>query len=123
VAKIHATYRLPMAWGGIQLAGIADWLGGAPFTRQLLVTGLTQGPFLVATDLYRGPVVFNSNLRILREFRLPFGRLAPSIDILNVTNAGAKLQENDFSGATFNLRLPVAIQEARAVRLQIRYEF
>lgn len=123
VAKIRATYRLPMAWGGIQLAGIGDWVGGAPFARQLLVAGLTQGPFLVTTDLYRGPVVFNSNLRVLREFRLPFGRLAPSVDILNATNAGQKLQENDFSGPSFNLRLPVAIQEARAVRLQLRYEF
>lgn len=121
VAKIRATYRLP--WGGMRLTGIADWLGGAPFSRQLLVTGLAQGPFLVTTDLYRGPVVFNSNLRILREFRLRFGRLAPSVDILNVTNGGQKLQENDFSGPTFNLRLPVAIQEARAVRFQLKYDF
>lgn len=123
VAKIRATYRVRRAWGGIQLAGITDCLGGAPFSRQLLVTSLTQGPFLLTTNLYRGPTVFNSNLRILREFRLPFGRLAPSVDILNVTNAGQKLQENDFSGPTFILRLPVAIQEARAVRFQLTYDF
>ena len=41
----------------------------------------------------------------------------------HVTNAGQSLQENDLSGASFNLRLPVAIEPPRFVRLGIRYEF
>ncbi|MGA3039433.1 MAG: hypothetical protein ABSF54_01435 [Bryobacteraceae bacterium] len=123
VAKVQATYRLPAAWGGVQLAGTGVCMGGLPFTRQLLVTGLAQGPFLVTTGLYRGPALCDANFRILREFKLAFGRLAPSADILNVTNAGRTLQENDFSGAGVNLRLPAAIQEARTVRFQLRYEF
>jgi hypothetical protein len=40
-----------------------------------------------------------------------------------VINAGKKIQEDDFSGAFFNLRLPIAIQEPRSIRFQIRYEF
>jgi hypothetical protein len=44
-------------------------------------------------------------------------------DIMNVTNAGESLQQNDLSGPDFNLRLPVAIQPPRFVRLGFRYDF
>jgi hypothetical protein len=95
----------------------------------LLVTGLAQGPFLVpvtprgAGGGYRAQPAINWNLRLMREFRLPVGTLAAFADILNVANFGQKIQENDFTGPAFNLRLPVAIQEPRSVRLQLRYEF
>ena len=116
VSKLWADYRLPSAWGGLEIMGVADWLGGLAYARELLVTGLAQGPFLVTTGMNRAPYVFNSSLRIFREFRLPFGRIAPSVDILNVTNAGHAIQETTFSG-------PVAVQEPRVVRVQLRYDF
>jgi hypothetical protein len=130
VGKIQASYRLPSAWGGIEVASVADYMDGLVFARQLLVRGLPQGPFLVATTVRGSPeggnraqYVINWNLGISRKFELPFGRLAATADILNVINAGQRLQENDLSGPSFNLRLPVSIQPPRFVRIGFRYEF
>ena len=130
VGKIQATYRLPSAWGGMEVSSVADYMDGLVFARQLLVTGLPQGPFLVATTVRGSPeggnraqYVINWNLRLSRQFGLPLGRFAISADVLNVTNAAQRLQENDLSGPSFNLRLPVSIQPARFVRIGFRYEF
>jgi hypothetical protein len=130
VGKIQASYRLPSSWGGIDVASVADYMDGLVFARQLLVTGLPQGPFLVATTVRGSPeggnraqYVINWNLRISRQFGLPVGRFAVSADVFNVTNAGQRLQEDDLSGPSFNLRLPVSIQPPRFVRIGFRYEF
>jgi hypothetical protein len=128
VGKIQAAYRLP--WGGIELASTANYMDGLVFARQLLVTGLAQGPFLIDTTVRGSPeggnraaYAFNWNLRLDRRFRLPIGTLAPSADVMNLTNAAHKIQENDLTGPSFNLRLPVAIQAPRMVRLGFRWEF
>ncbi len=130
VGKIQAAYRLPQAWGGIEVASVANYMDGLVFARQLLVTGLPQGPFLVATTVRGSPeggdraqYAINWNLRLSRPFDLPVGRFAVSADILNVTNAAQRLQEDDLSGSSFNLRLPVAIQPSRFMRIGFRYEF
>ena len=130
VGKIQASYRLPSAWGGVELASVADYMDGLVFARQLLVTGLPQGPFLVATTVRGSPeggnraqYVIDWNLRISRRFGFPVGRFTATADVLNVTNAGEKLQEYDLSGTSFNLRLPVAIQPSRFVRLGFRFDF
>jgi hypothetical protein len=130
VGKIQASYRLPSAWGGLDVASVADYMDGLVFARQLLVTGLPQGPFLVATTVRGSPeggnraqYVINWNLRLSRQFGLPIGKFAVSADVLNVTNAGQRLQEDDLSGPSFNLRLPVSIQPPRFVRIGFRYEF
>ena len=64
------------------MASVADYMDGLVFARQLLVTGLPQGPFLVATTVRGSPeggnraqYVINWNLRFSRQFGLPFGRL------------------------------------------------
>jgi hypothetical protein len=130
LGKLQASYRLPSAWGGLEVASVADYMDGLVFARQLLVAGLPQGPFLVATTVRGSPeggnraqYVMNWNIRIRRQFGLPVGRLAATADILNVINAGQRLQEDDLSGPSFNLRLPVAIQPSRFVRIGFRYEF
>ena len=112
------------------MASMADYMDGLVFARQLLVTGLPQGPFLVATTVRGSPeggnraqYVMNWNLRLSRQFELLAGRFGVSVDIFNVTNAGRRLQENDLSGPSFNLRLPVAIQPSRFSRIGFRYEF
>jgi hypothetical protein len=126
--KIQAIYRLP--WGGIDIASIAEYADGLAFARQLLVTGLAQGPVVVAATVRGSPnggnraaYVLNWNLRLSRSFPLGYGALAASADFLNVTNSGHKIQESDLSGPAFNLRLPEAIQPPLAVRLGFRYEF
>ena len=83
LGKLQGTYRLPH---GIEFAAIVDYNDGLVFARQLLVTGLAQGPFVIdATQ--RGTIlndplsgnraqgVINANLRLAREFRLPRGSL------------------------------------------------
>ncbi len=130
LGKIQAMYRLPSAWGGLELASVADYNDGLPFARELLVTGLTQGPFLVATTVRGSPeggnraqYILNWNLRVQREFRMQVGGIAVSADILNVTNANQEIQQSDLSDPTFNSRLPIAIQPARFVRLGLAYNF
>jgi hypothetical protein len=130
VGKIQARYRLPSAWGGIEVVSVANYMDGLVFARQLLVTGLPQGPFLVATTVRGSPeggnraqYAINWNLRLSRQFELPVGRFGLSVDIFNVTNAGQRLQENDLSAPSFDLRLPVAIQPSRFARIGFRYEF
>jgi hypothetical protein len=130
VGKAQASYRLPAAWGGMEIATTGNYLDGLPFARQLLVTGLPQGPFLVATTA-RGSVVggnrsqygINWNLRLSRDFTLPFGNLAVSANLLNVTNSAERLQEEDVSGLSFNQRLPVAIEAPRVLRVGVGYRF
>ncbi len=130
VGKMQAAYRLPRSLGGVEVASVAGYMDGLPFARQLVVMGLPQGPFLVATTPRgnvqggnRAQYVVNWNLRVSRRFELPFGRLTITGDVLNVTNAGQRLQEEDLSGPSFNLRLPVAIEPARFVRLGFHYDF
>jgi len=127
VAKTQVSYRLP---GGIELASVADYLDGLPFARELLVTGLAQGPIVVAATVRGSPgggnrseYVANWNLRLGRSFPLRKGRIQAAADILNVANEAQRLQESDVSSPSFNLRLPVAIQPPRFVRLDLRYEF
>jgi len=129
LGKLQATYRLRPAWGGLAIASVAAYTDGLVFARRLLVSGLPQGPFLVATTVRGSPeggnraeYVVDWNLRISRQFALPAGRLTLAVDVLNVTNAAQRLQENDLSGPAFNLRLPVAIEPPRFVRLGVQFE-
>jgi hypothetical protein len=128
VGKIHASYRLP--WAGIELGTVVAYADGLVFARQLLVTGLAQGPFIVATTVRGSPGggnraqhVANWNVRVGREFRLPWGRIAGTVDLLNVMNADQAIQENDLTGPSFNKRLPVALPAPRSVRLGFRFGF
>jgi hypothetical protein len=128
VGKIYGTYRLP--WGGVELASVADYMDGLPFARELLVTGLPQGPFLVAATVRGSPEggnraehVMNWNLGIRRAFKLRFGSITGRAQILNVANAAHKIQESDITSQAFNLRLPVALQSPREVSLGVIYTF
>ena len=130
LGKMLASYRLPRSLSGIEFVSIADYADGLVFARQLLVTGLAQGPLLVATTVRGSPeggnraqYVINWNLRLRREFPLSVGRLSASADLMNVTNAGQSIQQNDLTGPSFNQRLPVAIQPPRFVRFELRYDF
>jgi hypothetical protein len=128
--KIDALYRLPTHWGGVQISTVADYTDGLAFARMLLVTGLPQGPFLVATTPRGSPGggnraqhVENWNLRLSREWPLAFGRIAAAADLLNVTNADLAIQQADLTGPTFNSRFPIAIEPPRFMRFEVRYRF
>ena len=130
LGKLQAVYQLPARLGGIQVASITSYVDGLVFARELLVTGLAQGPFLVAATVRGSPeggnraqYIPNWNLRAARAFRLPFGNLAATADIMNVTNAGHAVEQSDITGPNFNLRLPLEVQPARFLRLEVRYDF
>ena len=125
-----ASYPLPARWSGIQISTVADYTDGLAFSRELLIPGLPQGPFLVPATVRGSPeggnrtqYLLNWNLRVMREFALYAGRMAISVDILNVTNAGQALQQSDLTGPSFNLRLPVVIQSPCFLRMGARYSF
>lgn len=125
--KLRGAYRLP--WG-VELTAAAVYLDGLPFARQLLVTGLPQGPVVVAATIRGNPgngnraeYVLNCNVRAARRFRSRLGVFTGAIDAMNVADAGDKIQESDLSSPRFSARLPVALQEPRSLRLLFRYEF
>ena len=130
VGKIQLDSQLPRRFGGLEIANMANYLDGLPFARQLLVTGLPQGPLLVPTTVRGSPeggnraeFAINWNLSVSRTVVLPRGSMRIGIEILNVTNANNRLQESDISGPAFNQRLPVAIEAPRFVRFDLRYRF
>jgi hypothetical protein len=128
--KIAALYRLPPRWGAIQISTLADYTDGLAFARMLLVTGLPQGPFLVAATPRGSPGggnraqhVSNWNLRLSREWQLPLGRVSVVADLLNVTNGNLAIEQSDITGPAFNQRLPIAIEPPRFARFELRYRF
>ncbi len=131
LGKLQARYHLPAALAGIEIATLANYSDGLPFARQLLVTGLPQGPFLIAATVRGSPeggnraqYLLNWNLRLQREFRPEgSGRFRATADILNVMNASQDFQQIDVTGTGFNSRLPVAIQPPRFLRVGFEYSF
>jgi hypothetical protein len=130
LGKVQTVSRLPQWLGGVELLNTVNYLDGLVFARQLLISGLDQGPFVVPATVRGSPeggnraeYVLNWNLRLRRSFQLPHGRMETSVDVMNVNNFGNRMQESDVSGPAFNQRLPVAIQPARFVRLGVSYEF
>jgi hypothetical protein len=60
---------------GIEISNKVGYMDGLPFARQLLVSGLPQGPFLVEATPHGSPgggnrseYALNWNLRVSREF-------------------------------------------------------
>ena len=120
--------RLP--FGGVEISSIINYFDGLPFARQLLVTALPQGPFLLPTTIRGSPeggnraeYVLNWNVRVSRDFALRFGALSVSANVFNVLNGNHSVEEEDISGPLFNQRLPIAIQPARFVRIGVGYRF
>ncbi len=130
IGQLQALYRCPSYLGRLEVASIANYLDGLPFARQLLVSNLAQGPFLIPTTVRGSPeggnrsqYVANWSLRLGREFLLKKGRLLSVVDLLNVMNSARAIQQSDLTGTNFNLRLPVSLQPARFVRLGLTYSF
>jgi hypothetical protein len=105
-------------------------MDGADFARELLVTGLPQGPILVDATVRGSPGggnraehVMNWNLRLSRPFPMAHGETRVALDVVNVLNSDNKILEVDASGPTFNQRLPLALEPARFLRMSVRYAF
>ena len=105
------SYRLPQAWGGIETGQHSDYLDGLPSDENCWSRDCRRDRFWShATPRgtspqggYRAERVVNWNLRLRRDFHVPGGRLSGALDILNVLDSDASLQENDITGPTFLL--------------------
>ncbi len=130
LGKFQTVTSAPGWLGGFQLLNTVNYLDGLPFGRELLITGLPQGPFLVNATIRGSPEggsraehVLNWNLRVSRDFEMARGQLTLAADVLNVLNNGNKIVESDLSGPQFNERLPLAIPPPRTLRLSARWSF
>jgi hypothetical protein len=130
LGKFQTVTRAPRWLGGVQLSNTINYLDGLPFGRELLVTGLPQGPFLADATIRGSPEggsraqhVLNWNLRVSRDFDAGLGRLTVTADVLNVLNNGDKIVESDLSGPQFSERPAVAIPPPRTLRLGARWNF
>jgi hypothetical protein len=108
----------------------AVMVGGYPYARRLLVTGLAQGPFMVdatprgtsqgAAQGYRTDPVYDWNVRVSRTF---LKSLKVSADVFNLLNLGTALRVDDLTGPQFLQSLPLGVQPPRSVRGGISWEF
>ena len=106
------------------------FIGGYPYARRLLVTGLAQGPFMVDATArgdaqgtnqgYRTDPTYDWNLKISRTF---LGRLHVSAEVFNLLNLGSKMRVADLTGPQFVQNLPLEIQPPRFARGGISWEF
>ncbi|MGE5347424.1 MAG: hypothetical protein ACM3JH_15825 [Acidithiobacillales bacterium] len=130
IAQGTLAYSLP--WG-FTAGTVAKYWDGIPFGRELIVTGLPQGPFSVlatsrandklATQRFRTEHSLTLDLGIEKTFIVSGGRLTARIDVFNLLNLGNATWENDLSGDNFQDRVPLETMAPRVLRAGLRYDF
>ncbi len=126
MGKITAFYAAPH---GFYLAAVATYFDGAPFGRLLFVNGFNQGPFYVRATPVGHPGGFQTQLnstldvRLARDFRLRRGVLSGDFDVFNILNLNSNTREADLTGPAFLLRVPLAVEAPRTVRLGVAWNF
>lgn len=130
LARFYGGASLPRTAGALEAGWVVSYWDGLAFGRRLLVEGLAQGPLvLMATPRgspeggHRTKYNLIVDLRLSRRIVLPRGGLRLWADIFNLPNVSHAVRERDMSGPEFNLRLPVAIQPPRFLRVGAEYEF
>lgn len=120
--KLQGSYQFPY---GILASGFFRYSSGLPFTRELVVEGLPQGPVTVFAER-RGSRETDSSttldLRVEKAFGLGDGRnLGLILDVFNVTNEATVFQEGSLTGV--NLGDPLAVRNPRIARLGLRFRW
>ncbi|HSP67892.1 MAG TPA: hypothetical protein VLN48_09205 [Bryobacteraceae bacterium] len=135
--KVWMYFPLPGRFGKLEIMNTAVFLGGYPYARRLLVTGLAQGPFVVdatprgtsqgVTPGYRTDSVYDWNLKVSRSFEvrglLHRGTLRASVEVFNLLNLGASLRVSDLTGPQFMRQIPLEMQPPRFARASVSWEF
>jgi hypothetical protein len=122
-SKIAAYVQLPL---GLHAGTVVRYADGLPFGRELIVTGLNQGPiFVMATPRgepggFRTQYYLSFDQRIAREFSVGRFKLMVMADAFNLLNSNRNLREYDISGSLFPPRTPMEIQNPRVIRLGLR---
>ncbi len=126
MGKITAYYAAPYHF---YLAAVATYFDGVPFGRLLFVNGFNQGPFFVRATPVGHPGGFQTQLnstldvRLARDFHLREGTLSGYLDVFNLLNLNSNTREDDLTGPAFLLRVPLAVEAPRTVRLGVAWNF
>jgi len=111
---------------GLRFGAVGKYYDGQPFTRTIIVEGLTQGPFTIQAHP-RGVARYEFNmtvdLRLEKRFRFPFGTIRMMADVFNVFNQNLALVESEWTRPEFPLRYATEIQSPRVWRLGLNLEF
>jgi hypothetical protein len=124
--KVWLSFPTPRRFGKLEIMNTAVFMGGYPYARRLLVTGLAQGPFMVdatprgTAQGYRSDPVYAWNLQVSRSF---FRSLRVSAEFFNLLNLGASLRVSDLTGPQFAQHLPLDVQPPRFARASVSWEF
>jgi len=105
---------------------VAKYYDGQPFTRMIIVEGLTQGPVLIQAHP-RGVARYEFNmtvdLRLEKLFRFSFGTIRLMADVFNLFNQNLATEEGAWTGPDFPRRFATDIQSPRTFRLGLNIEF
>jgi hypothetical protein len=128
--RLSGSYVLP--WD-INIAGSMLSNGGYPFvstyvlTRALAaqqgvtLTRATQTLFLSERGDERMPTVTMVDLKFSRDFRFGSRRIAPYLDIFNISNASTLVRDNN--GVSSSYRAPAEIVAPRIIRVGFSIDF
>ena len=119
--KLQGTYLFDF---GLNVSGFYRFLTGLPYTRELVVTDLPQGPFNVFAEPRGSSKTDNTNILDLR-FEQRFGLEGDStyvgliLDIFNVFNAAPVVDYGTITGVDY--RDPRAVANPRVARVGVRF--
>lgn len=119
--KIAATYQFP--WG-VRLGAIARYQDGQPFSRLVIVPGLTQGTTAVRSYPNGGTAFTYTgtlDVRVQKVIAAGAAQTALVLDVYNLPNLGKEVSEYVVSGAAF--RAPTALQPPRTAVVGLRVTF
>jgi outer membrane receptor protein involved in Fe transport len=109
---------------GLSLSGYYRLSAGKPYTRELVVTGLPQGPFNVFAER-RGESRTDKDgqldLRAEQSFELGAGKLGVMVDVFNLFNSAAVIDYGFITGVDYDR--PRAVQRPRSARIGLRYDW
>lgn len=126
MGKLTGYYSVPH---GFYLAAVATYFDGTPFGRLLFVNGFNQGPFFVRATPVGHPGGFQTqanasiDVRLARDFHAGTGTVSAYCDVFNILNWNSNTQESALTSPTFLLRVPVAVEAPRTVRLGVVWRF
>jgi hypothetical protein len=124
--KLNVYYEAPYR---LHVGVIARYFDGLVFGRLLFVDGFNQGPFFVRATARGDQGAFRTNLsstldlRLSRALTIKRTKLSFDADLFNLLNLSRDTRESDLTSPRFNLRIPLAIQPPRTVRVGIGWQF
>jgi hypothetical protein len=131
--KGYASYTVPHA--AIQISASVQSVAGPPISATYVASNTVTFPSLgrllsggttalnvqiIPPNQYYGDRLNQLDLRVAKIFRFRTLRLAPSVDVFNVTNGNAVLAENPNFGV---FRAPVQINQGRLVKFSLNLTF